>query len=150
VGEDGGVGSTAEEDRERTVRAYYAASEAADGEAVGALMTDDVVWWVPQSAASRNGIPRPLVGRRLLVETFWRGARYRHGTRRWTIDRVLVDGELVAVQASLNAVMSEGADYDNQYVYLFRFEGPRIAEVWEYLDTAYFFERRDAVAGGDG
>ena len=43
----------------------------------------------------------------------------------------------------MQAVMAEGASYDNDYVYLFRFDGPKIAEVWEYLDTAYFFERRD-------
>jgi ketosteroid isomerase-like protein len=89
------------------------------------------------------------VGRQLLIDTFWRAARYRPGTRHWTIERVMVAGDMVAVQASLQAVMAEGADYDNDYVYLFRFEGPLIAEVWEYLDTAYFFEQRASATGSD-
>jgi len=141
---------TQADDRERAARAYFAASEAADGDAVGALVTDGIRWWVPQSAAARNDIPRPVVGRQTLIDTFWRGARYRHGTRHWTIDRVMVGGDMVAVQASMKAVMTEGADYDNDYVYLFRFEGPKIAEVWEHLDTAYFFERRASATGGEG
>jgi ketosteroid isomerase-like protein len=147
---NGTMAGTGADDRERAARAYFAASEAADGDAVGALVTDEVTWWVPQSAAARNGIPRPVVGRQALIDTFWRGARYRHGTRRWTIDRVLVAGDMVAVQASMQAVLTEGADYDNDYVYLFRFEGPAIAEVWEHLDTAYFFDRRDSATGGQG
>ena len=134
------------DDREASARAYFAASEAADGDAVGRLVTDGIVWWVPQSAAARNEIPRPLAGRQSLIDTFWRGARYRHGTRQWTIHRAIADGDMVAVQASMKAVMTEGASYDNDYVYLFRFEGPLIAEVWEYLDTAYFFERRDSAS----
>jgi ketosteroid isomerase-like protein len=138
----------APQDRERTARAYFAASEAGDGEAVGALVTEGIVWWVPQSAAARNGISRPLVGRRTLVDTFWGTARYRAGTRRWRIDRIMVDGDMVSVQASLQAVMAEGADYANDYVYLFRFDGAEVAEVWEYLDTAYFFERRESAPGG--
>jgi ketosteroid isomerase-like protein len=133
------------DDRERTARAYFDASGASHGEAVAALMTEGIVWWVPQSAATRNNIPRPLAGRQLLVDTFWRGARYRD--RHWTVHRVMVDGDMVSVQASMRATMVEGgASYDNDYVYLFRFEGSKIAEAWEYLDTAYFFDRR--AAGG--
>ena len=131
-------------EHEHAARAYFAASEAADGEAVGRLVTDDVVWWVPQTAAARNKIPRPLAGRQLLIDTFWRGARYRE--RHWTIHRVIAAGDMVAVQASMRGLMAEGTSYDNDYVYLFRFAGPKIVEVWEYLDTAYFFERRESTA----
>jgi hypothetical protein len=133
--------------QEQAVRAYYAASEASDGEAVGALVTDGVKWWVPQSAAAQ-GIPRPVVGRDQLIEHFWGTARYRVGSRTWTIERLITSGDCVAAQATMTATMAGGAPYTNQYVYVFRFEGSKIAEVWEYLDTAYFFQQK--AAGGPG
>jgi len=124
------------------VRSYYAASDASDGAAVAALLTDDVRWWVPQSAAAQ-GIPRPVVGREQLIESFWGTVRYRPGTRSWTIERLITGGDCVAAQATLTATMAGGAPYTNQYVYVFRFEGSQIAEVWEYLDTAYFFQQKE-------
>jgi len=130
------------EEQVQLVRAYYAASDASDGVAVGALVTDDVKWWVPQSAAAQ-GIPRPVVGRDQLIESFWGAVRYRPGTRAWTIERLIVGDDCVAAQATLTATMAGGAPYVNQYVYVFRFEGSKIAEVWEYLDTAYFFQQKD-------
>jgi ketosteroid isomerase-like protein len=137
------MGRMSLEQQEEMVRAYYAASDASDGDAVGALVTDDVKWWIPQSAAAQ-GIPRPVVGRAKLVESFWGTARYRPGTRHWSIERLITGGDCVAAQATLTATMVGGSDYSNQYVYIFRFEGSRIAEVWEYLDTAYFFQQKNA------
>ena len=91
-----------------------------------------------------EGNPEYEQGRQLLIDTFWRGARYSE--RHWTIHRVIAAGDMVAVQASMQGRLNEGASYDNDYVYLFRFAGPKIVEVWEYLDTAYFFERRESTA----
>jgi ketosteroid isomerase-like protein len=130
------------EEQEQAVRAYYAASDASDGVAVGALLTDDVRWWVPQTAAAQ-GLPRPVVGRQQLIDAFWGTVRYRPGTRSWTIERLITGGDCVAAQATLTATMAAGAPYVNQYVYVFRFEGSKIAEVWEYLDTAYFFQQKE-------
>jgi ketosteroid isomerase-like protein len=131
------------EEKEQVVRAYYAASDASDGEAVAALLTEDVRWWIPQSAAAQ-GIPRPVIGRQQLVDHFWGTARYRPGFRSWSIERLITGGDCVAAQATLTATMVGGAPYSNQYVYIFRFEGSLVAEVWEYLDTAYFFQQKGA------
>ena len=123
------------------VRRYFAASEANDGAAVGELVTEGVTWWAPQST-SRNNIPRPLKGRDLMLRTFWKGARFSSDGKRWEIERLIESGDMVAAQASLHATRVTGAPYDNDYVFLFRFEGEQIAEIWEYLDTAYFFDQQ--------
>ena len=36
---------------------------------------------------------------------------------------------------------ASGKDYLNQYHFLYRLDGGRIAEVWEHVDTAYAYAR---------
>ncbi len=42
---------------------------------------------------------------------------------------------------TLRAVTANGHDYENEYCMRFRIEDGLIAEVWEYFDTAYLYER---------
>jgi ketosteroid isomerase-like protein len=76
-----------------------------------------------------------------MSRSVWSGRTTRHRTG--TIERLITGGDCVAAQATLTATMAGGAPYTNQYVYVFRFEGSQIAEVWEYLDTAYFFQQKE-------
>jgi ketosteroid isomerase-like protein len=112
-------------------------------EAVGDLLTEDVTWWVPLSAAAR-GLTRPLRGReRVLKLLGGDNSHYRSGTMRWEFHDVLQDGQRVVIHCTLRALTTEGVDYENHYLMLYRFEGTRIAEAWEYTDTAYAFARFD-------
>jgi ketosteroid isomerase-like protein len=107
------------------------------------LLTEDVTWWVPLSAAAR-GLARPLNGREGVVKLLGGdNSHYRTGTMKWEFHDVLQDGSRVVVHCTLRALTREGIPYENHYLMLYRFEGTRVAEAWEYTDTAYAFGRFD-------
>ena len=117
-----------------------AAMERLDAETQGALMTDDVKWWVPQSAVEASGLARPLSGKKAVVELLG-GADAFFTDMRWTIDQVVAEDDHVAVHAHMQGRTASGKDYLNYYHFLYRLSGGRIAEVWEHVDTAYAFAR---------
>ena len=51
------------------------------------------------------------------------------------LEAVIADRHDVAAQFTLNALLANGAAYENRYFFRFRMTEGRIAEVWEYLDT---------------
>jgi ketosteroid isomerase-like protein len=66
-----------------------------------------------------------------ILEQFPDGMRFSFGT-------VLADGDWVVVEAESDAVLRDGTRYNNQYVFLFRFDGAgRILEFKEYWDTLH-------------
>ena len=135
-------------DRKDAVRALLAAYAASDTDAVRRLVTDDVRWWVPQSAAGRY--PRPVVGREALVEVLAGPSKaYVKPTIAWTVHDVVAEGDVVMASASMTAQLLNGLDYANDYAYVFRFDGDRIAEGTEYADTAYARDRAQAAATPD-
>jgi uncharacterized protein len=48
---------------------------------------------------------------------------------------VIADGPQVAIQATSDTVAGTGKKYANRYHFYFRFEGDRIAQVREYMDS---------------
>lgn len=54
---------------------------------------------------------------------------------RFSMQRLLADGDHVVMQAGGQSELHSGARYDNSYCMIFRFAGGRITEVTEYLDT---------------
>jgi ketosteroid isomerase-like protein/ribosomal protein S18 acetylase RimI-like enzyme len=52
------------------------------------------------------------------------------------VDRIVADGDCVVAQVRGKATLRSGAPYDNQYCFVFRFAGTRVAELTEYFDTA--------------
>ena len=104
------------------------------------LVTDDVVWWAPRSA-SRHGLARPLVGRAAVVELL-RGSKefFRADTTTWTVITMIGEGSSVVAHVERRCLTSNGADYQNDYLLRFDFEGGRIREAWEQTDTALAFD----------
>ena len=139
----GAVTSDAERNKQ-VVCDQLAAMERLDAETQGALMTDDVKWWVPQSAVDASGLDRPLSGKKAVLELLG-GADAFFSEMHWTIDQLVAEGEHVAVHAHMQGRTASGNDYLNYYHFLYRLNGGRIAEVWEHVDTAYAFAR---MAGG--
>ena len=111
-----------------------------DRAAAAGCLTEDVTWWVPQSAGER-GLERPLVGRDRVLELLCGESRYVVGTMDWEYHQVLQDGEFVVAHCSLRATTQAGRDYENQYALVYRFLGMLIEESWEHTDTAYAFAR---------
>jgi ketosteroid isomerase-like protein len=66
------------------------------------------------------------------------------------VHHVVVEDDVVMATASMTAELQNGLAYANDYAYLFRFDGDRIAEGTEYADTAYAMDRARAAppAGG--
>ena len=104
------------------------------------LVTDDVVWWVPRSAA-RHGLARPLVGRPAIVELL-RGSKdfFRADTTTWTVISMIGEGPSVVAHVERRCLTSKGAEYENDYLLRFDFENGRIREAWEQTDTALAFD----------
>ncbi len=111
-----------------------------DRPAAADCLTDDVTWWVPQSAAA-HGLDRPLHGRDRVLELICGESRYVVGTMAWEYHQTLCDHDFVVVHCSLRATTVSGRDYENQYALLYRFRQQLIAESWEHTDTAYAFAR---------
>jgi ketosteroid isomerase-like protein len=134
------VGDSTLERNKDVVRQQLAAMERCDGPAQGALMTDDVRWWVPQSAHESAHIPRPLDGRAAVVKLL-ESAPQMFSEMDWTIDQLVAEGDLVVAAAHMQGRTTSGKDYLNQYVFVYRVVDGLIAEIWEHLDTAYVFAR---------
>lgn len=135
-----GTGTSDIEANKRVVREQMAAMERMDAEAQGVLMTEDVQWWVPQSAVESSGLARPLAGKEAVVGLLG-GAEAFFSEMHWTIDHVVAEGDHVAVHAHMQGRTASGNDYLNYYHFLYRLKDGRIAEVWEHVDTAYAFAR---------
>ena len=126
-----------------SVRRFLDAMAANDVAALRALLADDATWWVPPSAAAV--VARPLVGVDQVAQLAG-GAitrAFRPGTTTWRIEHMTAEDDRVAILMHRRSVTASGNPYENQYHWLFRFVGDRIAEVWEILDTAL---ARDALA----
>jgi ketosteroid isomerase-like protein len=117
---------------------YYAATIDGDIGRMKTLFTDDVRIWMPPSAAKR-GLPRPLVGLDQFMELsrqLQKGGEFWRPTA-WTPHAFLFDDDAVAVRVTMNGVMPNGVEYENDYMFVYRFAGNRIAELWEFVDTAW-------------
>jgi ketosteroid isomerase-like protein len=126
--------------RKDVVVSLLTAIAARDRQAAAQCLTDDVTWWVPQSAGER-GLERPLQGRERVLELLCGESHYEVGTMAWEFDQILSDRDFVVVHCSLRAKTRSGRDYHNFYALLYRFRDHLIAESWEHTDTAYAFSR---------
>lgn len=59
------------------------------------------------------------------------------GSWRTVPERFIAEGDLVVVEARGDNTAVSGERYDNQYCLIFRFEGGKIVEMREYMDTAF-------------
>ena len=111
-----------------------------EGHTTREVVRDDVVWWVPESAARQFGLPRPLRG---FDDIAWFGGPgwkgFEPGSSRLEIQHLVAEDDLVSAHYRRTARRLDGSPYDAEYNILFRFESDRIAEVWEVADTAAAF-----------
>jgi ketosteroid isomerase-like protein len=125
-----------------TLRQFYATlTDALQGGAadLGAFFTDDIRWHLPQSAAQAG--KALYEGKAEVMQLFGGGVAqfYEPASMRFTYHSIIADGDHAHCHFSLEAVTAGGKPYLNHYQSLFRMRDGRIAEVWEYFDTAYLF-----------
>lgn len=129
------------EQNERLIRGYF---EVLTGTAVDISLEDffasDIVWHLPPSNPMAN--PNPRAGRAAVMALLGSGvAVYRPGSIHIDLQRIIADADHVVAQFSLKAVLANGNDYDNRYLFLFSIRDGKINGVWEYLDTLYQAQR---------
>lgn len=104
-----------------------------NGRALVDAMDEDFCWTLTGSSTwSGTWRGKQAVREQLLAPLF---AQFE-GTYTNTAERVIADGEHVAVLCRGHVGTKAGRRYDNQYCFVFRVVDGRLKEVVEYLDTA--------------
>jgi ketosteroid isomerase-like protein len=126
---------------QQLIREHFAAKDRLDRAALEAQFTADAKWWPPLSGAQRGLAERPIVGGPTLAEMMATlSLKLYERERSWKIEFLVADEHLGAAQVQLSTrLAASGEPYENAYVYFFRFQQGKIAEIWEHLDTAYAF-----------
>jgi uncharacterized protein len=120
----------------QVVRRYLDALVAGDLDTVRDSFAEDAVWTI----CGDLPIAGPWRGRDRIVDDFLTavgGALYAPGSVTFAFPALLADGDTVIVEWRVRARTASGRDYANAYCGLFVVRAGRIAEVREYLDTAY-------------
>ena len=57
------------------------------------------------------------------------------GPVRFTVDRLVAEGDIVVMEARGEATSAAGRPYSNRYCIVFRLAGGKLAEITDYVDT---------------
>ena len=105
-----------------------------------AFLTDDAVWHLPTSIGRRAfGGVADLRGDAARA-IFTAGTEVYEPGGSMEVLHIVAEDDLVTLHCRLHTRTRAGHDYHGSYHMLFRIEGDRIAEAWEFLDTAYLAE----------
>ena len=143
------------EANKKVIKPFFDAIANAQPEDFKALVTDDITWWIPQSAAGRNferlhstQDERAVRGKQAVTTMLYKSGFYRdrraspeYEPQQYERHHLIAEGDMVVSHHTLRTVTSAGLDFENQYVFVFRFQDGKVAEVWEHLDTAYSYSR---------
>lgn len=116
------------------IESYLQAREAGDAARIAELTTDDVEYLVPPGlgVAPRYG--------EVAVEALAGAAAARAfdlATIKRELKRITVGDDVALVEERMTAKALNGADYDNEYVWVLELRDGRIARVTEFVDTLY-------------
>ena len=104
-----------------------------------ALLAPDVCWHLPTSIGRANFGATELRGDSARAIFGAASSVYEPG-RTCDVHHLIAEGDLVSLHCTLHRRTRSGNDYHGSYHMLFRIEAEYIAEVWEFLDTAYLLE----------
>jgi len=103
----------------------------------GPLLTDDARWWYPKSAVDKGFLKSACAEGRDAILHGLRVAGYK-----WvelSLLHLIEEGDMLSVHAHGEGETLTGKAYSNNYSFLLRLVDGKIAEGWEYVDTAYVF-----------
>jgi ketosteroid isomerase-like protein len=106
---------------------------------LGPLLTDDARWWYPKSAVEKGFLESSCAEGREAILHGIRVAGYKR--MELTLLHLIEEGDMVSVHVHGEGETLAGRDYSNDYSFLLRLVDGKIAEGWEYVDTAYVFAR---------
>jgi ketosteroid isomerase-like protein len=109
-----------------------------DRDTLTRVLADDIVWNTPPSTMPQfRGPHRGRAAVFALIDGG--GDMFTSGTQRVEISYIVAEGEIAAAQFRQIARTSTGRDYDNLYSFFFRIVDGQIHELWEHVDTGYFY-----------
>jgi len=123
--------------RKRLARDFLAALERRDRAALESLLSPEARWVIPRSA------PEPFAGvhqgRGRIIDLMLGASEqaFVPGTHRIEELRMAAEGDVVFAEVRMHAKSPRGPDYENFYVFVFEFEGDRIRELHEHVDTRH-------------
>ncbi len=123
------------EETRALIARYLEARGANDAAALDSMLTDDAEWHLPVSAAAG-----PFVGREKVVEALtggMSGKMFDLSTMKREPWKVIVDGDTAAVQQKLSATTLKGAEYINEYCWVYTCRDGKVARMVEYADTLH-------------
>jgi ketosteroid isomerase-like protein len=110
------------------------------------LLAPDARMHTTMSARQWGGAPDVISGAETIAAYFTsrHGAHggpalWKAGSTSWEHDFAVEENDYVVIHTTRRSVTVDDKDYENNYVIIFRFEGSQIADLWEYLDSAYAF-----------
>jgi ketosteroid isomerase-like protein len=110
-----------------------------DTETLGQLLAENVCWNIPESS-KRAGLGNKVIGRDKIAAMV-SGAHAHHYKQITTrIQRVFGEDDMTTVLCRMDIISYKSTRFENQYVYVMRFENGLVAEAWELIDTAHAFE----------
>lgn len=124
-------------DARSVVARYVRALQEGDLATATASLHPDAVWHIP----GNGRLAGDYVGPDAIFGDFYAKAvaRFDPATpSTLTLRSIVADGPIAIAQWRTTGRTLTGADYDNSYAVAFEVRDGKIAEVWEYLDTAHF------------
>jgi ketosteroid isomerase-like protein len=112
---------------------------ARDRAALSRLIAEEAIWHVPPSCIPAYRGPHLGLQAILKLIAGAGGDLFVTGSQRAEIQHLIAEGEIVAAQFRQIGRLNNGRHYDNLYSFFFRCKNGQISEVWENLDTGYFY-----------
>ena len=103
------------------------------------VLAEEAVWHTPPSSIPAYAGPHRGLGAILNLVAGAGGDLFELGSQRVEIEHIVAEGDIAAAQFRQIATTKSGRNYNNLYSFFFRCKNGKIVEVWENLDTGYFY-----------
>jgi len=114
------------------VRHLYSELSRGNSRPLRECLAPDVVWTIIGSTPLSGTFRGPdEVARKLFAPL----AAALSGPVRFTVDRLVADGDIVVMEARGEATSAAGRPYNNRYCIVFRLADGKLAEITDYVDT---------------
>ena len=100
-----------------------------------AYLTDDAMWTIVQTVRGAS-----ITKDQLKTRVGGMRASFKDAVLHVKLTNFIENGPSVAVEGESYAVTNLGKVYENKYVYIFKMEGGKIADVREYNDSLHVTE----------
>src|SRR5690606_24068899 len=114
----------------KLVEELYATLKTGDRAKLASLFTEDVEWYPPETAPIGPVKGAAQVAAELAGDTPKR--LFDMKTFRVQVHKVIADGDTAVVQQAISAKTRDGAQYDNEYCWVYTYRDGKVARIVEY------------------